>query len=179
MTFTAVVLFIALAVRIQIEVVDDVCDVRDRLARLITFRRVLLVRLLSRTVAPLAVARLLLSLLDPSVDKWLNVVFILDFAALDLGSRVGARLSESVVHGLTWRVRLFWGALFHQLLHSLLLNLELLPADLHRLVHVKVVVANEFRNALSDLVDFRHLNKQWNVLSEHPVVHIIIPTQDG
>lgn len=56
MTFTAVVLFIALAVRIQIEVVDYVCDVRDRLARLITFRRVLLIRLLSRTVAPLTVA---------------------------------------------------------------------------------------------------------------------------
>lgn len=61
---------------------------------------------------------------------------------------------------------------------SLLLNFELGQAHMHSLRHIKIMVPNELRNNVSDLIDLGHLDQQRQVVDEHVVLHVVVPTKD-
>ena len=189
---------------IQIEVVNDVGDVGHGLSfgrlwlqwsqKFRCFRFVPGWRLLGGLLF------LLILFLDPSIDKRLLLEF--SFTLLGVGCsydwRFDLRASDHllllsvVVRNRLSHLVLGWGrflllrfdsSLFGfqsilNFLRSFCLKLELMRKYLHCLLHVEIMISDEFGNTVSNLVNFCHFEKHGQVVSQHTITHIIIPGED-
>ena len=191
---------------VDVDIVNDVCDVGHSVC---VFCRVLLVKTYKLLFAAaeqgpirtnlqlsgpipwlaiwelLALFKLLLAfLLYPCVDQRFLLCFICRSFMLTFNLPVSG-LSRSCVGRRRHRQVMQ----FHRLLVYLLnpqslaavriLSLELLCANMHGLLHVETVVSHEFGDHVSNVMNFRHLNEQRNIIKQDSVVFVIIPRENG